>query len=81
MTESPQCWETDQQAYDDLKLYDCPLYEDVKLPKWSAWSRALRRARERTRQQKNTPRGGRSGRSIVNAKDIEWPNDDDEADK
>jgi hypothetical protein len=51
----------DREAYDWLKEHD----EDRSLPNFATWARYLREARKRLGLPKNTPRYGRTGRSIV----------------
>ena len=65
---------TDRQAYDWLKER---VEETERLPDFNTWTRYLRTARKFYGTQKNTPRGGRTGRSIVEWGEIEHPRKDE----
>jgi hypothetical protein len=60
---------TDRAAYDWLDKED---EETDKLPDFHTWARYLRVARKHCGKQKNTPRGGRAGRSIARADQVEY---------
>jgi hypothetical protein len=60
---------TDKAAYDWLNEQD---KETDEMPAFDTWVRYLRKGREHYGTQKNTPRGGRSGRSIVTLDQIEY---------
>lgn len=59
---------TDRQAYDWLMENGPPEYE---LPEFDTWQRYVREGRKFYGTQKNTPRGGRTGRSIVSPEDFQ----------
>ena len=54
---------TDDKVYDWLKNYGPP--EEYELPQNDTWKRQVRAGRKHHGMQKNTPRAGRSGRSII----------------
>jgi hypothetical protein len=56
----------DQDVYDWLKEHS----DDDPLPSFANWSRYLREARKATGTNKNTPRSGRTGRSVVRSDEI-----------
>jgi hypothetical protein len=58
---------TDKNAYDWLRENGS---DEYNLPKFSNWSRYVREGRKHEQLQKNKPLAGRTGRSIVDAKDI-----------
>jgi hypothetical protein len=60
---------TDKEAYNRLNKED---NETDELPPFSTWARYLRGARRHYGTQKNTPRAGRTGRSIVTPDEIEY---------
>jgi hypothetical protein len=60
---------TDREVYDYLHEKGCKAYEDTRMPKYDTWVRTLRRWREMTGLQKNTPRAGRTGHSIITARE------------
>jgi hypothetical protein len=59
-----------QRAYDWLKEEGLAEYE---LPDFENWARYVRLGQRHYRTQKNSPRAGRTGPSIVRAEDIEPP--------
>lgn len=61
--------ETDKQAYDWLKENGCE-DEDYQLPSFETWQRYVQSGRKYHGTQKNKPRGGRTGRSVVQRKDL-----------
>ena len=61
---------TDQEAYNWIKDQLKGEGVDHKLLRFGTWSRYLRDARNYLGTSKNTPRSGRTGRSIVSEKDI-----------
>ncbi len=67
---------TDKEVYEWLKENGCEVYGDnqddptsQRLPSYDTWARYVRKMRAMTEQQKNTPRIGRTGRSIIRASD------------
>ena len=56
---------TDREAYDLLEKRAGHSGEGGELPSFAAWSRYLRDYRRLTNQQKNKPRRGRKGGSMV----------------
>jgi hypothetical protein len=65
-----------RSQYDYIRENGCPAYEtDSKgnpvVPAWDTWSRYVRDYLRRTLGRVNTPRAGRTGRSIVRQEDIE----------
>lgn len=68
---------TDEQGYQWLGSHMEP--GDPQMPVLDTWLRYLRAARKFYGVQKNSPRAGRTGRSIVSVHDIEprWGGDDD----
>lgn len=65
-----------RSQYDYIRENGCPAYEtDSKgnpvVPAWDTWSRYVRDYLRRTLGRVNTPRAGRTGRSIVCQEDIE----------
>ena len=65
----PQPPETDREAYDWL-MENFPDVEEYTLPEFHTWVRYVREGRKHHGTQKNTPRPGREGRSIVKASDL-----------
>jgi hypothetical protein len=63
---SKGCGLTDREAYEWLKEDGPTQYE---LPAFQTWNRYVREGRKLRGTQKNTPRGGRNGRSIVSPDD------------
>lgn len=62
--------------YDYLRENGCPAYEvDARgnplVPAWDTWARYVRDYLRRTLGRVNSPRAGRTGRSIVRSRDIE----------
>ncbi len=67
---------TDRAAYDWLDKED---EETDDLPDFDTWARYLRAARKHCGRQKNTPRGGRAGRSIARADQVEYQRKNEDA--
>lgn len=61
---------TVQQAYDWLTQNAMPGDGDYNLPRFPTWSRQVRVAQQAKGKQKNSPCGGRDGRSIVRPSQI-----------
>ena len=59
---------TSKQAYEWLRENGPAHY---RMPTFQTWNRYVRQARTSRGQQKNTPRGGRTGRSIASAHDLQ----------
>lgn len=66
---------SDRKAYEWLKEHGPA---DYVLPSYQTWCRNVRHGRKHYGTQKNQPRGGRTGRSIVTPDDILQRRDDDE---
>jgi len=49
--------------------------EDYSLPDLETWKRYLRKGREHYGEQKNSPRAGRTGRSVLTSNDLDIPSD------
>ena len=64
---------TNREAYAWLQEHGL---DDYSLPKYETWERYVRSGRSHYGTQKNTPRAGRTGRSIVAAEQIESPHQD-----
>ncbi len=64
---------TDKEAYD--YIYDDPdgLFAEYRAPSYETWVRQVRLGRQHHNTQKNQPRGGRSGRSMVSVRNREMP--------
>ncbi len=67
----------DEAAYEYIREDVHGEFEDYRLPdKLTTWTRHLRTARSHYDDRKNKPRGGRSGRSTVSARDRDMPRND-----
>lgn len=64
----------DREAYEWLKEYGHPAY---KLPAYETWERYVRGARHLLGEQKNHPRHGRTGRSLVRPEELDDPKPDE----
>ena len=69
---------TDKQAYEWVQdAVKAKGYSEEQLPDFETWQRYLRGARRHYGEQKNSPRYGRTGRSIVSQADIESESEED----